>query len=82
MQREYYNQYFMYFDEVLWPKKRRIQKEMWYQREINKEISILKKETKSLSRILGEMQQELDVLTTLVDAHQASERGAKTPQWW
>jgi len=26
------------------------------------------------------MQQELDVLTTLVDAHQASERGAKTPQ--
>jgi len=24
------------------------------------------------------MQQELDVLTTLVDAHQASERGAKT----
>jgi hypothetical protein len=43
MQREYYNQDFMYFDEVLWPKKRRIQKERWYQRQINKKISILKK---------------------------------------
>ena len=42
--------------------------ESWYQRERNKEISVLKKETKSLSRIIGEMQQELDVLTTLVDA--------------
>jgi hypothetical protein len=55
-------------DEVLWQKKRRIKKESWYQRERNKEISVLKKETKSLSRIIGEMQQELDVLTTLVDA--------------
>ena len=44
-------------------KKRRIQKEMWFQRERNKEISVLKKESKSLSRILGEMKQELDVLT-------------------
>jgi prefoldin subunit 5 len=59
----------MYSDEVLWQKKRRIQKER------NKDISVLKKETKSLSRILEEMQQELDVLTTLVDAQQASERG-------
>jgi hypothetical protein len=55
-------------DEVLCQKKRRIQKESWYQRERNKEISVLKKETKSLSRIIGEMQQELDVLMTLVDA--------------
>ena len=41
---------------------------MWYQRERNKEISVLQKETKSLCRILGEMQQELDVLMALVDA--------------
>jgi hypothetical protein len=27
---------FMYFDEVLWQKKRRIQKERWYQREIKR----------------------------------------------
>jgi hypothetical protein len=33
----------MYSDEVLWQKKRRIQKEGWYQRERNKEISVLKK---------------------------------------
>ena len=52
----------------------RIQNERWYQMERNKEINVLKKETKSLSRILREMQQELYVLTTLVDAHQASKR--------
>jgi len=40
--------------------------------ERNKEISVLKKESKSLSRILGEMKQELDVLTTSVNAQQAS----------
>jgi len=51
---------FMYFDEVLWQKKMRIQKERWYQREKNKEISVLKNETKSLSRILEEMKQELE----------------------
>jgi len=34
---------FMYFDEVLWQKKRRIQKERWYQMERNKEISVQKK---------------------------------------
>jgi hypothetical protein len=80
MQREYYNQHFMYSDEVLWKKKRRIQKERWYQRERNKVISVLRKEKKSLSRILKEMQQELDVLTTLVDAQQASKREEqKTP---
>jgi hypothetical protein len=32
---------FMYFDEVLRQKKRRIQKERWYQRERNKEISVM-----------------------------------------
>jgi hypothetical protein len=38
----------------------------------NKEISVLKKkESKSLSRILGEMKQELDVLTASVNAQQA-----------
>jgi hypothetical protein len=58
----------MYFDEVLWQKKMRIQKERWYQRERNKEISVLKNESKSLSRILGEMKQELDVLTAAVNA--------------
>jgi len=68
---------FMYFDEVLWQKKRRNQKERWYQMERNKEISVLKKESKSLSRILGEMKQELDVLTTSVNAQQASEREEK-----
>jgi len=55
-------------------KKKRIQKERWYQREINKEIGVLKNETKSRSHILGEMQQELDVLTALVVAQQALER--------
>ena len=39
----------MYFDEVLWQKKMRIQKERWYKRERNKEISVLKKESNSLS---------------------------------
>jgi hypothetical protein len=53
----------MYFDEVLWQNKMRIQNKRWYQKERNKEISILKKESKSLSRILGDMKQELDVLT-------------------
>jgi hypothetical protein len=64
----------MYSDELLWQKKKRIQKERWYQMERNKEISVLKKESKSLSRILGEMKQELDVLTTSVNAQQALER--------
>jgi len=63
----------MYSNKVLWQKKRRIQKERRYQRQINKKISVLKKKTKSLYRILGEMQQELDVLTALVDAQEASE---------
>jgi hypothetical protein len=67
----------MYFDEVLWQKKRRIQKERWYQMERNKEISVLKKESKSLSRFLREMKQELDVLTATVNAQQASEREEK-----
>jgi len=40
----------MYFDEVLWQKRRRIQQERWYQRERNNEISLLKKESKSLGR--------------------------------
>jgi hypothetical protein len=61
----------MYFDEVLWQKKRRIQKERWYQRERNKEINVLKKESKSLSCILGEMKQELDVLMAALNAQQA-----------
>jgi hypothetical protein len=67
----------MYFDEVLWQKKIRIQKERWYQRERNKEISVLKKESKSLSCILGETKQELDVLMAAVNAQQASEREEK-----
>jgi hypothetical protein len=62
---------------VLWKKKRRIQNERWYQRERNKEISVLKKESKSLSCIIGEMKQELDVLTTAVNAQQALEREEK-----
>jgi predicted RNase H-like nuclease (RuvC/YqgF family) len=66
----------MYFDEVC-QKKRRIQNERWYQRERNKEISVLKKESKSLSCILGEMKQELDVLTAAVHAQQAFEREEK-----
>ena len=67
----------MYFDELLWQKKRRIQKERWYQRDKNKEIGVLKKESKSLSRILGEMKQELDVLTAAINAQQASKRKEK-----
>ena len=53
------------------------EKERWYQMERNKEISVLKKESKSLSRILGEMEQELDVLMASVNAQQASEREEK-----
>jgi hypothetical protein len=68
---------FMYCDEVLWQKKMRIQKVSWYQRERNKEISVLKNESKSLSRILGEMKQEFDVLITSVNAQQASKREEK-----
>jgi hypothetical protein len=68
---------FMYFDEVLWQKKRQIQKERWYQRERNKEIGVLKTESKSLSHILGEMKQELDVLTAAINAQQASKREEK-----
>jgi hypothetical protein len=68
---------FMYFDEVLWQKKMRIQKDKWYQRERNKEISVLKKESKNLSRILREMKQELDVLMATVNAQQASEKEEK-----
>jgi hypothetical protein len=68
---------FMYSNDVLWQKKRRIQKERWYQMERNKDISVLKKESKSLSRIIGEMKQELDVLTATVNAQQASEKEEK-----
>jgi hypothetical protein len=46
----------------------RIQKERWYQSERNKEINVLTKESKSLSHILGEMKQELDVLTAALNA--------------
>jgi len=67
----------MYFDEMLWQKKMRIQKDRWYQIERNKEISVLKNESKSLSRILGEMKQELDVLTAAVNAQLASEKAEK-----
>ena len=67
----------MYSDKVLWRKKRRIQKKRWYQRERTKETSVLKKESKSLSCILGEMKQELDVLMATVNAQQASEREEK-----
>jgi len=67
---------FMYFDGVLWQKKMRIQKERC-QRERNKEIGVLKNESKSLYRILGEMKQELDVLMAIVNAQQASEREEK-----
>jgi hypothetical protein len=35
--------------EVLWQRKRQIQKERWYQRERNKEISVLKKESKYMN---------------------------------
>jgi hypothetical protein len=68
---------FIYFDEVLWLKKRRIQKERSYQRERNKEISVLKKESNSRSRILGEMKQELDLLTAAVNVQQASKKEEK-----
>ena len=50
-----------------------IQKERWFQRARNKEISVLKKESKSP----GEMKQELDVLTTTVNAQQTLEREEK-----
>jgi hypothetical protein len=44
----------MYFDELLWQKKRRIQKERWYQRERNKEISVLKKIQESIPYSRGD----------------------------
>jgi ribosomal protein L21 len=44
-----------------------------------KKISVLKKKTKSLSRILGGMQQELDVLTAIADTS-FRKRGAKMSQ--
>jgi len=44
---------------------------------VYKEIGVLKNESKSLSRILGEIKQELDVFTTSVNAQQASERDEK-----
>ena len=80
MQREYYNQDFMYSNEILSKRKKRIQKERWYQKERNKENSVLKKETKGLSYILREMQQELNVLTTLFHAQQALEREEQKPR--
>jgi hypothetical protein len=49
MQREYYNKDFMYFDKILWQKKRRIQKERWYQREGNKKMCSLKRNQESIS---------------------------------
>jgi len=61
----------MYFDDVLWKKNEDSKGEV-VSRERNKEICVLKKEYKSLSRILGEMKQELDVLTAAVKAQQAS----------
>jgi hypothetical protein len=45
-----------------------------------KRLVLKKKESKSLSCILGEMKQELDVLTTAVNAQQTSERGEKMLQ--
>jgi hypothetical protein len=48
-----------------------------YQIERNKEIGVLKKESKCLSRILLEMKLELDVLMATVNAQQASEREEK-----
>jgi hypothetical protein len=74
MQMEYCNQDFMNSNEVLWQKKKKIQKKRWYQKERNKDINVLKKVIKSLSRILEKIQQELDVLMVLVDAQQTSER--------
>jgi hypothetical protein len=44
----------MYFDEVLWQKKRQIQKERWYQRDRNKEISVLKKIQESIPYSRGD----------------------------
>jgi hypothetical protein len=44
----------MYFYEVLWQKKRRIQKERWYQKERNKEISVLKKIQESIPYSRGD----------------------------
>jgi hypothetical protein len=45
---------FMYFDEALWQKRRQIQKERWYQRERNKEISVLKKIQESIPYSRGD----------------------------
>jgi hypothetical protein len=44
----------MYFYEVLWQKKRRIQKERWYQKERNKEIRVLKKIQESIPYSRGD----------------------------
>jgi hypothetical protein len=48
--------------------------------ERNKEISVLKKESKSLSCILGKMKQELDVLKAIVNPASFRKRGENTLQ--
>jgi len=48
--------------------------------ERNKEIGVLKKELKSLSHILGEMKQELDVLKATVNPASFRKRGENTLQ--
>jgi len=53
MQREHYNQDFMSSDEVLWQKKRRIQKKRWYQMKINKDISVPKEGLLPSSKVVG-----------------------------
>jgi hypothetical protein len=44
----------MYSDEVLWQKNMRIQKERWYQKERNKEISVLKENQESILYFRGD----------------------------
>jgi len=44
----------MHSDEILWQKKKRIQKESCYQIERNKEISVLKKNQESILYFRGD----------------------------
>ena len=55
----------MYSNEVLWQRKRRYQKERWYQRKRNKYIGVFDKECKDLFYKFGVLMKEFDKLNEL-----------------
>ena len=79
MQREYYNQDFMHSDEILWQKKKRIQKESCYQIERNKEISVLKKNQESILYFRGDASRTWCVNSISQCPASLRKRGTKMP---